>query len=259
MMLKLCLKITNANVKNRIRTVKKNFFTVKDLRSASGFGWDPDLQIVVASDEAWMDYVKSHPDAAQFRGKPIPRYDDLDFIFGNDRATGKASATGNFPPCATTPRWRDTDVSSNHTVDLNDDINIISSEERGDDAPHIHWSDDSPGGDNIPRPSPTQHGNASCNMNSTVNSKKRPRVERPEHQIGTGMVDIGGAMKSIAIFIDRGPNFGQMAQIIPALEELEGLTADEVLRATKLLLEEEALLFRASYGDTCVTDILLSR
>ncbi|XP_058068931.1 uncharacterized protein At2g29880-like [Magnolia sinica] len=177
MLLKLGLKVTNANVKNRIRTVKKIFFTVKDLRSASGFGWDPDLLIVVASDEVWMDYIKSHPDAAQFRGKPMPRYDDLDFIFGNDRATSKSCATGNFPPCATTPRRRDTDASSNHTVDLNDDINIISSEDLGDDAPHIHWSDNSPGGNNIPHPSPTQHANASGNTNSTVNSKKRPRGE----------------------------------------------------------------------------------
>ncbi|KAK2373254.1 hypothetical protein QL285_074302 [Trifolium repens] len=37
----------------------------------------------------WKDYVKSHPNAKDFRYAPIPLFDKLAHAFGKDRATGK--------------------------------------------------------------------------------------------------------------------------------------------------------------------------
>ena len=42
--------------------IKGSYLMVKELRGLSGFGWDEDRKVVVASDEVWDEYIKvSHP------------------------------------------------------------------------------------------------------------------------------------------------------------------------------------------------------
>ncbi|XP_058070173.1 uncharacterized protein At2g29880-like [Magnolia sinica] len=93
---KLGIILTSKNVINLLRTVKKLYFTIQDLHSASGFEWDDSLKVVVATDDVWVDYIKSHPYAQHVRGKLCLKYDDLEYIFGDDHATGKRCATGNY-------------------------------------------------------------------------------------------------------------------------------------------------------------------
>ncbi|KAI3914120.1 hypothetical protein MKW92_047052 [Papaver armeniacum] len=45
-------------LKNRIKTLKKNYVVVSTLRGQSGFGWDQSREIVVADDAVWDDYIK---------------------------------------------------------------------------------------------------------------------------------------------------------------------------------------------------------
>jgi hypothetical protein len=38
--------------------LKQEFDTVKELRSLSGFGWDDERKLVIASPEVWDEYLK---------------------------------------------------------------------------------------------------------------------------------------------------------------------------------------------------------
>ncbi|KAH1131194.1 hypothetical protein J1N35_002572 [Gossypium stocksii] len=84
------------NLESRIRTLKRDWSIVYDMLSGknnSGFGWDEHRQIVVAKDAVWNSYISSHKEAAQFRHRSFPYYDQLTAIYAKDRATGKDAQT----------------------------------------------------------------------------------------------------------------------------------------------------------------------
>ncbi|KAG8478542.1 hypothetical protein CXB51_028308 [Gossypium anomalum] len=85
------------NLESRIRTLKRDWSIVYDMLSGknnSGFGWDEHRQLVVAEDVVWNSYISSHKEAAQFRHRSFPYYDQLTAIYAKDRATGKDAQTG---------------------------------------------------------------------------------------------------------------------------------------------------------------------
>lgn len=75
--------LTKDQITNRLKTWKKQFAVLKELVSHPGFAWDATMKMIVASDSAWKDYIKTHPDAKLFRGSAIEIYDDLWTIFGD--------------------------------------------------------------------------------------------------------------------------------------------------------------------------------
>ncbi|XP_058111091.1 uncharacterized protein LOC131254087 [Magnolia sinica] len=46
------------NVSNRLRYYKREYIAVKDMLSASGFGWDNERMVVTTPDEVWEEYIK---------------------------------------------------------------------------------------------------------------------------------------------------------------------------------------------------------
>ncbi|CAL1403555.1 unnamed protein product [Linum trigynum] len=74
---KFGLELTKNHVRNRLRTLKKQYGLVKELLSHAGFEWDDRLNMVVASDEQWNDYIKENPDARQLRAKPFDNFNML--------------------------------------------------------------------------------------------------------------------------------------------------------------------------------------
>ncbi|PPD92515.1 hypothetical protein GOBAR_DD10545 [Gossypium barbadense] len=84
------------NIESRIRLLKREWLIVYDMfndQNNSGFGWDEHRQLVVAEDTVWDSYLKSHKEAAQFRHRSFPYYDQLTAINARDRATGKDAQT----------------------------------------------------------------------------------------------------------------------------------------------------------------------
>ncbi|XP_016726246.2 uncharacterized protein At2g29880 isoform X1 [Gossypium hirsutum] len=84
------------NLESRIRTLKRDWSIVYDMligKNNSGFGWDEHKQPVVAEDAVWNSYISSHKEAAQFRHRSFPYYDQLIAIYAKDRATGKDAQT----------------------------------------------------------------------------------------------------------------------------------------------------------------------
>ncbi|CAN1232956.1 hypothetical protein LINPERPRIM_LOCUS3747 [Linum perenne] len=81
-------QIAVPHIKSKVRYFKEKFMALLTLKQASGFGWDAARGCVVADDEVFAGWVKSHPKASGMNHKPMPYFDDLCIIFGVDQATG---------------------------------------------------------------------------------------------------------------------------------------------------------------------------
>ncbi|KAK9142444.1 hypothetical protein Syun_011844 [Stephania yunnanensis] len=64
---------------------------VELMRCNSGFGWDPITKKLMASDEVWEEYFKSHPNQRHYQTDTFTNYDDLRIIVGNATASGRYS------------------------------------------------------------------------------------------------------------------------------------------------------------------------
>ncbi|XP_058092690.1 L10-interacting MYB domain-containing protein-like [Magnolia sinica] len=235
----LGISVQEKHVGNRLWTLKRLYFEIQDTLNASGFGWDEDNKLVTAPDDVWEDYIRSLPYAQHIREKVVRRYDDFTYLFENDRATRSRASTGDMPSTARKGRFRDSDITPTTSVDLNDDTLVLSSDDIGDNRQNIQWSFHTGEGAHVATRSLNVNGNSSLNTGSTSNSRKRARQDRPCDVIGKVMSDVAKVVKSLAITIHQGKDFVRMSQIMPALEQIEGLTSHEIVRATRILCKDE--------------------
>ncbi|KAA0056560.1 retrotransposon protein [Cucumis melo var. makuwa] len=79
----------------RIKTLKRTFQAIAEMRgpACSGFGWNDEEKCIVAEKELFDNWVRSHPAAKGLLNKPFPYYDELTYVFGRDRATGRFAET----------------------------------------------------------------------------------------------------------------------------------------------------------------------
>ncbi|TXG74232.1 hypothetical protein EZV62_002811 [Acer yangbiense] len=78
-----CDLLAKPHIESRMKTLKTHFHIVHDMLTGpncSGFGWDTEKKT-------------SHKEAAHFKLKSFPYYDELSMIFGKDRATGQHAET----------------------------------------------------------------------------------------------------------------------------------------------------------------------
>ncbi|CAL5193610.1 unnamed protein product [Lathyrus oleraceus] len=61
------------------------------MMGASGFGWDDTRKMIVVEKEVYNQWCKSHPIASGLYGKPFHHFDNLDVVFGKDKASDSAS------------------------------------------------------------------------------------------------------------------------------------------------------------------------
>ncbi|KAL2627879.1 hypothetical protein AAZV13_07G199000 [Glycine max] len=80
---KFGLHLTKFNVKNRLKTWKKQFEQLKEILSHTGFKWDGTKKMIIANDSTWNDYIRTHLDARTFRGRVFENYDQFCIIFGH--------------------------------------------------------------------------------------------------------------------------------------------------------------------------------
>ncbi|XP_031402953.1 L10-interacting MYB domain-containing protein-like isoform X1 [Punica granatum] len=67
-------------LKNRYKTLRRQYNVIRNLLELDGFSWDDSRQMVIADDYVWQDYIKAHTDARQFMTRPVPYYKDLCMI-----------------------------------------------------------------------------------------------------------------------------------------------------------------------------------
>ncbi|CAD5326886.1 unnamed protein product [Arabidopsis thaliana] len=70
-------------LKNRYKSLRRQFNAIKSILRSDGFAWDNERQMVTADYNVWQDYIKAHRDARQFMTRPIPYYKDLCALCGD--------------------------------------------------------------------------------------------------------------------------------------------------------------------------------
>ncbi|XP_022976982.1 L10-interacting MYB domain-containing protein isoform X1 [Cucurbita maxima] len=70
-------------LRHRFKKLWKYYCDIMNLLQQNGFCWDEVQQMVVADDDIWDAYVKTHPFARSYRTKELPNYYDLVLIYGN--------------------------------------------------------------------------------------------------------------------------------------------------------------------------------
>ncbi|KAF7828277.1 hypothetical protein G2W53_019441 [Senna tora] len=202
------------HIQSRLKTLGKNWSTVHDMvygTNTSGFGWDEDRQLVVAEREVWEAYIKSHPDAKQFRYKPFPYLADLTKVWGKDRATGAEA--------------RDADDIIEAGDEALDGVDGLGNSGQNQTPPGQHSSDD------MTQPPPTE-----CEAAST--SRKRKRTS-PSNDVVEGFKEITEPflqrLDKLAEGIDRNTREKELDQkragLCQMLAKVDGLTDDELVRA----------------------------
>ncbi|TYK05474.1 retrotransposon protein [Cucumis melo var. makuwa] len=68
---------------------------IVEMRGAacSGFGWNNEEKCIIAEKELFDNWARSHPTAKGLLNKQFPYYDELTYVFGRDRATGRFAET----------------------------------------------------------------------------------------------------------------------------------------------------------------------
>ncbi|XP_009804065.1 uncharacterized protein LOC107777904 [Nicotiana tabacum] len=82
-------KLDKTKMKNRMRTLKKTYATMKRMVQHSGFGWNEETRKVDAENDVWEQYLAAHPKDAQYKTKKLPDYNTLALIFGDSVADGR--------------------------------------------------------------------------------------------------------------------------------------------------------------------------
>ncbi|KAJ0984864.1 hypothetical protein J5N97_003220 [Dioscorea zingiberensis] len=77
------------NVENHMRTMKVKYQEMKKLLALSGVGCNDDVKMIVLEDEAYCTYVEAFPKFKELLNRPIPDFDDMQLICGDDHATGE--------------------------------------------------------------------------------------------------------------------------------------------------------------------------
>ncbi|XP_040381130.1 uncharacterized protein LOC107304789 [Oryza brachyantha] len=94
------INLTSDQITNHMRTWKRKYSKIADLRKLSGALWDEENFIISLDHKHYADHIKDHKADAEYLNKPIHNYGKMLVIFGNSLATGKY-AKGSSDPLAT--------------------------------------------------------------------------------------------------------------------------------------------------------------
>ncbi|KAE8968517.1 hypothetical protein PR001_g27766 [Phytophthora rubi] len=79
-------------LQSKIADLKKKYKAFTAMKNNSGFGWDPSTDMPTAPDAVWDDVIAAHPQAREFKTRPLFMYAELDRILSRTVATGSYAA-----------------------------------------------------------------------------------------------------------------------------------------------------------------------
>ncbi|CAH9132598.1 unnamed protein product [Cuscuta epithymum] len=82
-------------LKNRFKSMRKQYNVINDLLKLDGFVWDDVCKMVTADEQVWQEYIKVNATAAQYMTKHAPYYKELCVICGEHTSDGKDSLLGH--------------------------------------------------------------------------------------------------------------------------------------------------------------------
>ncbi|XP_028805170.1 uncharacterized protein LOC114760079 [Neltuma alba] len=185
-------QIDKDKVKNRWKTLKRNFSDVYDIfKSLSGFTWNPTTHLWDAEPEVWDTLIEAKPKAAQWRNNPFPNYEKMLILYGVDRASGDEGETMR--------EWRKRRRSQEEVTRTVKDIDNLVSQGRcslqnDDDFVELDGQNNSPRQGLSPEEDNSPIANSACS--------KRTKGVSKEHE--NNLKELTGAICRVADALDRG-------------------------------------------------------
>ncbi|XP_020243600.1 uncharacterized protein LOC109821858 [Asparagus officinalis] len=88
---------TTYNVENHLRTLKDKWKLICEAKKLSGAGWDEESKMITLDTMTYAELIERHPKYKPYLNCPIPRYEELRIICGEDHATGEFRETSYDP------------------------------------------------------------------------------------------------------------------------------------------------------------------
>ncbi|KAL5557526.1 hypothetical protein UlMin_039762 [Ulmus minor] len=90
-------------LKNRYAVLRRQYGIVNSLLSHNDFAWNETTRTIVASREAWAEYIRAHPDAESIKTGGCPTYRELCIIFSESPTNGRHEQSSVLVGGTTTP------------------------------------------------------------------------------------------------------------------------------------------------------------
>ncbi|CAI0474830.1 unnamed protein product [Linum tenue] len=224
------------HIQSRHRFFKIKYAAICEVQggSCSGFGWDESKKRVIADDDVFNEWIKSHPGCKGLNKKPFLYFDQLARIFGKDRAMGGQAQT------SADVREVIADHNGESCIDLDEETTQRILEDMvHDEVDHgTLLSDETDAGK-------TQPG-------TSIGSNKKPRHERNVAVITAVTAEIGKlqpVMEQTATDVHRIANsfcmeddlIARRRSLFDELSKVEGLTRNQVLQAAMVLVKDVSL------------------
>ncbi|KAJ8772035.1 hypothetical protein K2173_027212 [Erythroxylum novogranatense] len=89
---RFCSKYGKKFLMRRYNKLFKYYSDMRRILKRNGFSWDEKHQMILADDGIWEKYIKGHPEAHSYRGKPLLNYEHLILIYSNEITRGHHEA-----------------------------------------------------------------------------------------------------------------------------------------------------------------------
>ncbi|XP_031389451.1 uncharacterized protein LOC116202076 isoform X2 [Punica granatum] len=205
------------HIESRLKTLKREWAIVYDMMlNTSGFGWDSTRKMVTAEDDVWEAYVASHKEAAPFRQRSFPHFEELSMIYAKDRATGK-------------------DVQS--VKDILQELDIEDLTATAEEADANHSNPNESGNANTPTSGDVSraHQPPTDATGSASAGKKRKKSEADFSTISHDVNTMASDMKEACIMLSKSVHSDvlqeKFLELPGALRSVEGLTSAQVRMA----------------------------
>ncbi|KAF8388155.1 hypothetical protein HHK36_026821 [Tetracentron sinense] len=212
---KFQINCTTQHIKNRLKTIKKNFATLRELmRNGSGFSWNDMSKTFDAEPAVWRTYIDAHPDAKQFRYKPIHNYDKLLIVCGTDQATG----VGAFTAKETSRSFREEEARN---LDNMEDFVSLDKEVEGETGDDL--------ADTCTQPVPASRTTSSSGL------KRNNKRTRSSDVIAEKIEELGNKIEKLSESFDKSNiNYDKLYEEIM---KIEGVDRSFLMRAFDYVAE----------------------
>lgn len=90
--MKFNVKCLPEHIDNHLKTMETTWGVISKLRNKdSGFGWDDNLKMILASPTTYDAYIEANPTHDKYLNKKIESYDEMEIIFGEDVVGGNGA------------------------------------------------------------------------------------------------------------------------------------------------------------------------
>ncbi|CAN1816190.1 L10-interacting MYB domain-containing protein [Linum perenne] len=218
------LKWDEQQLKSKYILMKKQYAVAKPLLEHSDFRFDESTGTVVATnDDAWVEYVKEHPDAEQIKNNGCPFYNQLCLIF-----SGPISSNDRNSQESSLEHQEDSGVHPHSSVPSHQPLDAIKEdEELSSDSEETEENGDQPCPSTSVRP-------------AAARSRKRGR-KGMDDAIAAGMQHMAAASRLYTTVASDVEAKYSIADCIKALDEMQG----EML---KLAIEVVYMKASSSFG-----------